>query len=75
MKYNWEHHKIPTWINWIATNENGQIFGFINKPVLEQCSLGWESTNENHQPLLLNFLEPPEVEWKNSLEQKPTRRS
>lgn len=74
MLYDWKNHKIPIWIKWIATNESGEIFGFINKPILEKCSLGWESTNENHRPLLLNFLKSPEINWERSLEIRPAQK-
>ena len=70
MKYVWENPQIPEWIKWIATNENGDILGFTNKPILEKCSLGWESSNENIKAMSLSFLKPFEGNWEESLEQR-----
>jgi len=68
-KYDWGNLEIPECIKWIATNENGEVFGFTNKPILNNCSLGWESTNKNHNPMRIN-LKPHEGGWEESLEQR-----
>lgn len=71
MKYDWNHPSIPTWVKWIVTNEDGTVCGFGNKPFLNECSLGWETVNNNHQPMKLFFLKPYSGDWKDSLEKKP----
>jgi len=68
-KYDWTDPKIPNWVKRIATNENGEVFGFTNNPILDGCSLGWEGTDENHKPMKID-LQPYKDNWEESLEER-----
>ena len=69
MKYDWSDPNIPSWVKWIAMNEDSTVQGFCSKPLLNTCLLGWESTNENHNPMKLS-LPPLEGDWEESLEER-----
>ena len=66
---------IPEWVNWLARDQNGALYGYRNKPV--KCSGMWGtgSNPENLEEVVVSFIteDPnhyPQVKWSDE-EPKP----
>ena len=59
---------IPEWVNWLARDQNGALYGYRNKPV--KCSGMWGtgSNPENLEEVVVSFISEdpnyyPQVKW------------
>ena len=66
---------IPEWVNWLARDQNGALYGYRNKPV--KCSGMWgtNSNPENLEEVVVSFIteDPnhyPQVKWS---DEEPSR--
>ena len=67
-KYGWSNPSIPDWVEWIATDESGDINGYVEKPIQENDSNQW-ATGYHYCPLFINRNNS--LYWTDSLEQRP----
>ena len=70
--YDWS--KAPGWANWIATDEDGELWAFEGRPVIySETAHGetgsWDSGQSYAMPL--NYKGNSSVPWDQSLEQRP----
>ena len=61
-KYDWSN--IPPEVNWIATDSDGDVFGYLEKPEIG-VYMWFGSKSE------LLDLKPFPTHWKESLEERP----
>lgn len=67
-KYDWSN--IPDLIRWIATDEDGQSFGYPNQPYQESFLGKGRWNNEKYVPLRLGNI-GYKGDWRESLELRP----
>ena len=66
----WE--SLADWINWVARDSNGEIWGYNKKPTLE--NLQWRPTGELCFSNLSGVkIEPGTCDWSDSLQQRPQK--
>jgi hypothetical protein len=65
-KYPWEDSSIPSWVQWIATDEDGRVEGY--KEVPAQGRAFWADRWDSQKALP---LAPYPGDWRESLEQRP----
>ena len=64
-KYDWSD--TPHWINWVFTDQDGDVFGCDNKPCTND---GFHGSPSQDNWDWLYTLDPTE-DWRDSLEQRP----
>lgn len=37
---------LPDWVKWVATDENGEVYGFSHKPIQKDCI--WYVRSQRH---------------------------
>lgn len=70
--YDWSDPRIPEWVQWIGTDANGEVYGYVNKPIIDIDV--WDVTNlfERYgSGLLDNDITIEFVDWQESLEKRP----
>ena len=43
--------ELPDWVKWVATDENGEVYGFSHKPIQEDCI--WYVRSQHHDVVKL----------------------
>lgn len=54
-------------INYIATDEDGYVYGFEYEPIIEGLEWVWTSDIDNGEVQCLGVIENQVVDWKESL--------
>lgn len=72
-KYDWS--QAPDWVQWIATDKNGIVFGFTHAPIVNYELNFWECVNVDEEYDNLKSVKPYIGDWMFSSEKRPQRRS
>ncbi|QEG06871.1 hypothetical protein Schulenberg_083 [Escherichia phage Schulenburg] len=65
IEYKGSHFCVWDNINYVATDEDGGVYGFEHEPVIE--GLEWVWTSDNGEVQCLGCIENQDVDWKESL--------
>jgi hypothetical protein len=63
-KYDWIN--VPNWVNWIATDSDGEVCGFEEMPISYDDYMWY-----GRKHIYLSFVRPVD-NWKESLEKRPS---
>ena len=67
-KYDWMN--VPSWVNWIATDSSGSVFGYDVEPEYKEWGKFIHCTDFLYFPHK-NWIEPFKGDWRDSLEERP----
>jgi hypothetical protein len=71
-KYDWS--KVPDKVKWIAADQDGWLYPFIAKPVLEEDISRWVGQIDFVMFMVIKAnLEKYQGDWTQSLEQRPNQ--
>lgn len=72
--YNWNEPSIPDWVEWIAIDGDGEVFGYEVMP--EQKKIYWLFSHCEYEHLDTNIVQDGgDTFWKDTLEQRPEKLS
>lgn len=63
-RYNWS--QVPSWVNWIATDEDGEVWGYSDEPKLGCFSYFYK---ENGLKIFVGYNASGN-DWQDSLEER-----
>lgn len=74
-EYDWD--KAPDWVQFIATDSNGAVFGYNTRPEISVSNSVWSCGpylgTFPHSTLLRHELNVSEPNWKDSLQERPSQ--
>lgn len=60
--YREEEYQVPNWVKYVATDENGVVWGYEEKPSSWEFSGDWQAKGRYVK------IYSPDLDWENSLE-------